>query len=1021
MRRFTKFLLSTVFVFSSFVSGNTQQIYLSSYNLDFDSVEIGESKSKKLTVYNYSDSLIYISDININNAAFDVSENEFQIESNHIKEIYLSFSPNTIGDISGVLTLDWTAPDSVDNNVILYGKGIESKDPLISVSPDSLQFGNVKIDSYKDLSFTIYNGGDDTLLIENYDFDVTSFRIIKGSKKIIPSDSSVHTIRFSPKSIAHKKGYLNIYSNDLTQNPKKIYIEGKGKRKNSPLMYLSKNLVDLGNIYLGDTFNETIQVYNKGADNLIIYDIKHSITNLSVELSDSVISPSGQGEISLKFEAKKISSIDDLILIYSNDIISPVDTINFTGKVKVMPQPEIRTNPDTLDFRYVFIDTIKILELKIYNDGELPLKINSIIPSIDEITVNKTNFTINPEDSTEIEVTFSPKEEGEYRVSILINSNDPDTPTYKVILIGNGKRAPSAEIIVYPSNLDFGEVELNTTSEKYLYLTNDGELDLIIEEFIFSDDEFSAEYKDLIILSGSTDTLSIKFTPSDTNTIDGWTKIKSNATDSVIVVNLKGTGLYVPYPVLVIDTTYIDFGDLYTDETDEYTLKLINSGDEVLNITDLYTNLGALEFDLTSNSIQPNSETELVLKLNYQNPGSLTDTLYIESNNKYGVVKVVYTAMINIRYQAVISVENSNIDFGKVEVNKVKSKEIYVYNNGNIDLHINNILVNSNFFRAEIENNTILPSDSIILTMECLPKEEIEYECKILLENDSVNEPNLEISLQGKGYIPEIIDTVFVYIKFNKDLPLQYIGYFLEGETYILEDIYGNYSYLNGSEILFPEGSLKKNLNLQVSVPFSEDISKIEMNDRALISIVKFSNLGDSITYFIRKPFYVEIPVDLTKLELYGIDRDSVTMSVYDGNFKFDNRGVEDVNFDFEKGIISGKIKYLSILAVTSVKITQKGYKTENIVDLKQNFPNPFNSQTVIRYKVNREGEVSIDIYNNLGQHIVNLTDKYHRPGFYIIRWDGRNKEGLKVSSGVYYYRIKSSDYFLSKSMLYIK
>ena len=89
---------------------------------------------------------------------------------------------------------------------------------------------------------------------------------------------------------------------------------------------------------------------------------------------------------------------------------------------------------------------------------------------------------------------------------------------------------------------------------------------------------------------------------------------------------------------------------------------------------------------------------------------------------------------------------------------------------------------------------------------------------------------------------------------------------------------------------------------------------------------------------------------------------------------------------------------------------------------LDQNFPNPFNPATTIRYGLPHDSCVSLKIYNLLGKEIATLFDYEPIPaGYHIAIWDGRNKIGGKVSSGVYIVFMQAGDFTQSRKMLLIK
>lgn len=73
---------------------------------------------------------------------------------------------------------------------------------------------------------------------------------------------------------------------------------------------------------------------------------------------------------------------------------------------------------------------------------------------------------------------------------------------------------------------------------------------------------------------------------------------------------------------------------------------------------------------------------------------------------------------------------------------------------------------------------------------------------------------------------------------------------------------------------------------------------------------------------------------------------------------------------------------------------------------LKQNFPNPFNPSTTIPYDISQKGHIRLSIYNMLGQEVQRIVDRVQEPGRYTAIWDGKDRQGHVVSSGVYVYRL---------------
>ncbi|MFA7710518.1 MAG: YCF48-related protein [Candidatus Neomarinimicrobiota bacterium] len=95
-------------------------------------------------------------------------------------------------------------------------------------------------------------------------------------------------------------------------------------------------------------------------------------------------------------------------------------------------------------------------------------------------------------------------------------------------------------------------------------------------------------------------------------------------------------------------------------------------------------------------------------------------------------------------------------------------------------------------------------------------------------------------------------------------------------------------------------------------------------------------------------------------------------------------------------------------------------YKLPNNIELAQNYPNPFSASTTIQYKLNRKSDVKITIYDLLGREVRNLISENKSPRVYSIIWDGKNKLGKKVSSGVYIYKLQAGNETQVKKMLYM-
>jgi len=89
--------------------------------------------------------------------------------------------------------------------------------------------------------------------------------------------------------------------------------------------------------------------------------------------------------------------------------------------------------------------------------------------------------------------------------------------------------------------------------------------------------------------------------------------------------------------------------------------------------------------------------------------------------------------------------------------------------------------------------------------------------------------------------------------------------------------------------------------------------------------------------------------------------------------------------------------------------------------ELSQNFPNPFNFTTVVKYQVPEQSRVFVGIYNILGKKIRTLIDREVEPGFYETWWDGRDENKNIVSSGLYFIQMRAGKYSKTRKLLFVQ
>jgi len=106
------------------------------------------------------------------------------------------------------------------------------------------------------------------------------------------------------------------------------------------------------------------------------------------------------------------------------------------------------------------------------------------------------------------------------------------------------------------------------------------------------------------------------------------------------------------------------------------------------------------------------------------------------------------------------------------------------------------------------------------------------------------------------------------------------------------------------------------------------------------------------------------------------------------------------------------KVADISFNTITGVQYENNVFR----FGLEQNYPNPFNPTTTISWQIAEDGQVSIKVYDVLGNELATLINEYLSAGDYQFEFDGNG-----LSSGIYFYILRTENYFESKKMILMK
>jgi len=195
---------------------------------------------------------------------------------------------------------------------------------------------------------------------------------------------------------------------------------------------------------------------------------------------------------------------------------------------------------------------------------------------------------------------------------------------------------------------------------------------------------------------------------------------------------------------------------------------------------------------------------------------------------------------------------------------------------------------------------------------------------------------------------------------------------------------------------------------ITTNVNSAQSVYALDMDDDGDIDVLSASSLDNKIAW------YENDGNENFTFHTITTDAD-IAHSVY----AVDVDGDGDIDV-LSASFVDDKIAWYENLSfVTSVLYDARGVPDKFL--LYYNYPNPFNPTTTIAYDLPKATNVVLKIYDVLGNEVRTLLNTQQQAGYKSVVWDGRDDLGLKVSSGIFMYRLRAGDLVQTKKMILLK
>jgi hypothetical protein len=509
--------------------------------------------------------------------------------------ITATFTPLADGALSASVSVTDNGGGS-PQTVPLAGTGSGTA-PVITVSPTSLNFGNVVVGTTSPAqTVTVTNSGNGALSITSIVAGTNYGQTNTCGSSLGAGLNCTISVTFTPGASGTLNGTLTITDN-ANNSPQTVSLTGVGTQ---PVVSLSPTSLNFGSVPVGTTSAaQTVTLTNTGNATLNITSLTASASYGETNTCGSSVLAGGNCTISVTFTPSGSGTITGTLSVTDNAPGSP-QTVSLTGIGTTAPA--VQLSPASLTFSNVSVGTTSAAQtVTLTNTGNATLTITSIVASTNFAQANTCGSSVLAGTNCTISVTFTPPSAGTFSGTVTLTDNAANSPQ-QVTLTGTGVGGTPA-VSLSPTSLTFATQVINTTSsQQTVTLTNTGTGNLTITSVTIS-----AQYvltnkcpiSPSFVAPGANCTILAAFKPTSSGTKTGTVSITDNAAGSPHTVSLTGVGTVVSFSPASLNFGTVTVGTSSAPQTVTLTN---NASGQALSVTDVaLTGANPGDFSQTNN------------------------------------------------------------------------------------------------------------------------------------------------------------------------------------------------------------------------------------------------------------------------------------------------------------------------------------------------------------------------------------------------------------------------------------
>ncbi|MGA7575511.1 MAG: choice-of-anchor D domain-containing protein [Terriglobales bacterium] len=431
-------LLSSLFFLPA--SASAQQLQCNPCSYNFGDVKVGTTVSYSLTLSNAGTRVLEITSKSKQGDAFSFNDFVLPVKIRPGASIALpvTFAPTAPGNTDGTLSLVTNDPKAPLSKMSFSGTGVSKAKPELTVSPATLNFGDVKVGSSATLQATL-TASNSTVTITSDQSSNSQFAIVGLKLPImVPAGDSISvTVQFTPSASGTANGTANFTSN-AANSPTAVQLTGIGVAKAVAQLAISPASINFGNVKVGSsaTLQATLSASNAAVT--ISADQSSSSQFAIVGLHLPVTIAAGKSiPVTLEFIASTAGTATGTVSFTSNAENSPT-TAQLTGKGIANGNGQLQLSPASLNFGSVTLGSKATLQVSLAA-SVVAVTISADQSNSSEFAVLGLNLpvTIPAGNTIPVTIQFTPNASGTASGKVGFISNAANSPTIEQ-LTGTG-------------------------------------------------------------------------------------------------------------------------------------------------------------------------------------------------------------------------------------------------------------------------------------------------------------------------------------------------------------------------------------------------------------------------------------------------------------------------------------------------------------------------------------------------------------------------------------------------------